>query len=124
MRKNIPKLPLRFFRWYCHPDYIEDLEGDLWERFERKIEEKNTASAKWRFTKDVIKLFRPGIIRPLEGYNKLNNYGMLKNYITIGWRNLVSNKGYSLLNTGGLSLGVTIALLIVLWIFDEFSFNS
>ena len=124
MRKNIPKLPLRFFRWYCHPDYVEDLEGDLWERFERKIEEKNTASAKWRFTKDVIKLFRPGIIRPLEGYNKLNNYGMLKNYITIGWRNLVSNKGYSLLNIGGLSLGVTIALLIGLWIFDEFSFNK
>ncbi|MEM6526005.1 MAG: ABC transporter permease [Bacteroidota bacterium] len=119
-----PKFWLRFFRWYCHPDYVEDIEGDLVERFERSVKNKSTWSANWRFTKDVIKLFRPGIIRPLEGYKKLNNYGMLKNYFIIGWRNLAKNKGYSTLNIGGLSLGITITLLIGLWIFDEFSFNT
>ena len=30
-----PKGFLKFFRWYCHPDYLEDLEGDILERFER-----------------------------------------------------------------------------------------
>jgi putative ABC transport system permease protein len=35
-----PKLPLRFFRWYCHPDYQEDIEGDLQERIKRKVKEK------------------------------------------------------------------------------------
>ena len=23
-----PKLALSFFRWFCHPDYIEDIEGE------------------------------------------------------------------------------------------------
>ena len=115
-----PKWVLQFFRWYCHPDYLEDLEGDLLERFERKITEKSKHSAQWRFTKDVIRLFRPGIIRPLEGYNQLNNYGMIRNYVVMGWRNLTKNMGYSLLNIGGLALGVTVAMLITLWIVDEF----
>ena len=119
-----PKLPLRFFRWYCHPDYMEDIEGDLLERYGRLVEEKNIKKARWGFTKDVIRLFRPGIIRPLTGYEKLNNYGMIKSYFTLGWRNLVHNKGYSLLNIAGLSLGIAVAMLIGLWVVDEFSFNE
>ncbi|MEJ1241699.1 ABC transporter permease [Chryseolinea sp. T2] len=49
---------------------------------------------------------------------------MFKSYLTIGWRNLIKDKGYSLLNIGGLSLGVAIAILIGLWINDELSFNK
>ena len=39
-RPHPPSGPLRFFRWYCHPDYQEDIEGDLRERFERNAIEK------------------------------------------------------------------------------------
>jgi putative ABC transport system permease protein len=124
IKQHPPKLPLRFFRWFCNPDFVEDLEGDLFERFERRVDEKSIRAAKWGFTKDVIRLFRPGIIRPLEGSENLNNYGMLKNYFTIGWRSLTKTKGYSSLNIAGLALGVTTALLIGLWIFDELSFNK
>ncbi len=118
-----PKLPLRFFRWYCHPDYLEDLEGDLLERFEKRVEEKGHRSAKWVFVKDVIRLFRPGIARPLEGYKTLNNYGMIKNYLTIAWRNLLRNKAYATINIGGLAVGMTAAILIGLWVHNEFSYN-
>jgi len=119
-----PKLPLRFFRWYCHPDYLEDLEGDLLERFDRSVAQESTRSAKWRFTKDVLRLFRPGIIRPITTTQKLNNYGMFKNYFKIGYRNLAKNKGYSLINIGGLAIGMTVAMLISLWVFDEVSYNK
>jgi len=119
-----PKLPLRFFRWYCHLDYLEDLEGDLLERFEIKTEERGLKYAKWQFTKDVIRLFRPGIIRSLTTTQKLNQYDMFRNHFKTGWRNLIKNKSHSLLNIGGLSLGVTVALLIGLWVFDELTFNE
>ncbi|WP_422081580.1 ABC transporter permease [Ulvibacterium sp.] len=49
---------------------------------------------------------------------------MLKNYITIAWRNLKKNKGYSAINIGGLALGMTVTLLIGLWVFDELSYND
>lgn len=48
---------------------------------------------------------------------------MLKNYLKIAIRSINRNKGYSLINIGGLAVGITVAMLIGLWIVDELSFN-
>lgn len=48
---------------------------------------------------------------------------MLKNYVTIAWRNLVKTRGYSFINIGGLALGMAVALIIGLWVHDELTFN-
>lgn len=49
---------------------------------------------------------------------------MLKNYIKIAWRNLTKNKGYTIINVGGLALGMAVALIIGLWINDELGHND
>lgn len=49
---------------------------------------------------------------------------MYKSYFKIGWRNLLRNKSYAAINIGGLALGMSVALLIGLWIYDELSFNK
>jgi putative ABC transport system permease protein len=49
---------------------------------------------------------------------------MLRNYFKIAFRNLVKNPGYSVINIGGLALGISVAMLIGLWIYDEISFNK
>ena len=123
-QKHTPsKLAIRFFRWYCNPDYAEDIEGDLLERFEKRSN-KSLTYARCKFILDVLALFRPGIIRSLEGTQKLNYYGMLKHDLLIGWRSLLKNKSYSILNIIGLTIGMTIAILVGLWIHDELSFNK
>ncbi|HEY4334760.1 MAG TPA: ABC transporter permease [Puia sp.] len=48
---------------------------------------------------------------------------MLKNYFVIAWRHLLKNRGYSLINIVGLGLGMTIALVIGLWVADEYGYN-
>ncbi len=48
---------------------------------------------------------------------------MLKNYLKIAFRNLVKNKGYSAINIGGLAVGMAVAIMIGLWMFDEFAFD-
>lgn len=49
---------------------------------------------------------------------------MLRNYLKIGYRNLLRNKGYSSINTGGLALGLAVAIFIGLWVHDELTFNE
>src|SRR6202012_4248767 len=49
---------------------------------------------------------------------------MIKNYLKIAWRNLVKNKASSFINIGGLAVGMAVAMLIGLWIWDELSFNK
>ena len=54
---------------------------------------------------------------------------MFKNYLKIAWRNLLRNKSFSLLNILGLSIGLSVTALIILWInyeldFDKFHVNK
>ncbi|SDT67048.1 ABC-type antimicrobial peptide transport system, permease component [Mucilaginibacter mallensis] len=49
---------------------------------------------------------------------------MIKNYFKIAWRNLVKNKAHSFINIVGLSVGMAVAIMIGLWIYDEVSFNK
>lgn len=127
--KNDPKHApskwfLKFFRWYCNPDYAEDLEGDLLERFEQKANQKNIRSAKTGFVFDVLKLFRPGIIRPLHSSKNFNEFGMFKNYFTIASRNLLNQKLYSIINIGGLMIGLTCFVMIFLYVQHELSYDN
>jgi putative ABC transport system permease protein len=48
---------------------------------------------------------------------------MFKNYFKISWRNMQRNKIYSLINISGLSIGLACAMLIVLYVKDEVSFD-
>lgn len=49
---------------------------------------------------------------------------MFKNYIKIAWRNILKNKGYSIINIGGLAIGLTCFLLIAIFISNELSYDN
>lgn len=49
---------------------------------------------------------------------------MLKNYLKIAWRNLFKNKGFSVVNLLGLTIGITCSILIFLWVQDEVGYNK
>lgn len=49
---------------------------------------------------------------------------MIKNYLKVAWRNLIKNKASSFINIGGLAVGMTVALLIGIWIAGELSFDQ
>ena len=49
---------------------------------------------------------------------------MIKNYFKIAWRNLRKNTMYSFINIGGLGIGMAVAMLIGLWVWDELSFDK
>lgn len=119
-----PRLPHRFFRWYCHPKRVDHIEGDLIEVYLQRLKKSGQRKADLKFTIDVLLLFRPRIIKPVEGYRNLNNVGMFTNYFIIGWRNLWRSKLHSTLNITGLTFGMACFLLIALYVFDELTFDQ
>jgi len=118
-----PKIALRFFRWFCHPKLRDSIEGDLMELYEERRVKSGKLKADLKFFGDVALLFRPSIIKPAEGYQTLNTYGMYKSYFKIGWRNLLNNKGMFAINIGGLAIGIATCLIILLFVVDELSFD-
>lgn len=53
---------LRLFRWLCHPDFKEEIEGDLLEKFAQDCRNENLSVAKRNFQKEVLQLIRWNII--------------------------------------------------------------
>lgn len=116
-----PKLAQRFLRWFCDPFLLEDVEGDLNELFHTHAA-ADLKAAKWQYTKDVIFLFRPGIIKSFQF--QFNQHLMYKNYLITAWRSAKKYKGHTLLNLLSLIVGVASCILILLWIQDERSIDK
>ena len=119
-----PKIFLRFFQWYCKPNLRDHIEGDLIEVYWKRVKTNGKRTADIRFLIDVLLLLRPGIIRPIKGYQNLNTYSMYKSYLRIGWRNMWKNTAHTSINIIGLAAGMSVALLIGLWVWDELTFDS
>jgi putative ABC transport system permease protein len=49
---------------------------------------------------------------------------MMKNYLKMGWRNLVRQKLYSLINILGLAVGLAVCMMIMLYVTHEMSYDS
>lgn len=48
---------------------------------------------------------------------------MFKNHLKTAWRNLVKNKFYASINIAGLTAGLAVGILILLWVQDELSYD-
>ncbi len=48
---------------------------------------------------------------------------MIENYFKIAWRNLKKNRVFSLINIAGLSVGISVCFIIMLYVQDELSFD-
>src|SRR3982751_6079702 len=97
-----PKLFHTFFRWYCNPAFMQNIEGDLLERYNERVQLLGTKTANRKFKIDVLKLFRPSIIRPIKFNHQVHSIAMYRNYFITAWRNLVKNTAFSAINIVGL----------------------
>ncbi len=118
-----PKKAKCFLLWFLRGDLEEEVLGDLEEKFYDKLKNSSLFRARLNYWYQVFHYLRPFAIRKKNRLPQ-NHYAMFNNYFKAGYRNLVKNKGYSFLNITGLALGMAVAALIGLWVFDEMSFNK
>ncbi len=114
-----PKWPLLVLRFFVKKDYLEEIEGDMEEIFQDNLEVYSIKKARRKYSWEVLKLLRPVLTRPLEGTQKLNNYGMIKNNFKIALRNLIKQKEYSGINIFGLTISMAISMVIILFLLDQ-----
>ncbi|QRQ99789.1 ABC transporter permease [Dyadobacter sandarakinus] len=128
---SMPKqnIPPRWATWllqcFCPAHRANEMEGDLTELFEMRVKLSGLRQARWRYVQDVFSLLRPSLLKSKpDAYPNPSHTDMLRTYITIAFRNLAKNRTYSAINIVGLSVGMTTAILIGLWMWDELSYNQ
>jgi ABC-type antimicrobial peptide transport system permease subunit len=125
-RKDIlpPQWATRFLSWYCKRELLEDLEGDLYEYFERNVKSRGVRKAKLIYIIDVFKFLRLYTIRKPEFVNLLINWIMLGSYVKTSGRNIVRNKLFSTINIVGLAISMSVGLVMIGMLSDIFSYDK
>src|ERR1044071_2156832 len=120
-----PKRPLQFLRWFCREDYLDEIEGNLVEIFEKESRE-NPTKARQQFILNVVRHFRPEYLKIFHANERRTSilHTMIFNYIKLAFRNLRKRVSYSFINIFGLALGVCAALLILNYMDFETSYDS
>lgn len=119
MSRHDPKYPLRLLRLFCKQEYLEEIEGDLLERYEKRAHQKrNTILWTWI---EVLKLIRPGLLKTFFTYQTQRTPNMIKHNIKVSLRSFKRHKGSFLINYFGLVGGLVTVLLIYLWVNHELS---
>jgi putative ABC transport system permease protein len=118
-----PRFPIRLLELLCKPSYFDDIEGDLYELFDRDVTRFGKRKANWLFFINVLRLLRPGLLR---SFNKTsyNHYDMFKHNLLISLRSFRRYKTSFVVNAVGLSTGLACVLLIALWISDELAMDK
>jgi ABC-type antimicrobial peptide transport system permease subunit len=122
-RKHIPpRFAQQLLLLFLRRDLAEEVQGDLEENYYAMVQKQPTWRARLNYYYQVFHYLRPFAIGKTSQY--LTRLDMYSSYFKIGYRNLFRNKGYSAINIGGLAVGMAVAILISLWIFDEMTFNQ
>ena len=93
-------------------------KGDFEEEFATIAEESGRFRAKVWYIVQVL-IFLPSYLKTSIYWSLV----MFKNYLKVALRNLRKYKGYSIINIAGLAAGMTVCILILLWVQDELSYD-
>ena len=118
-----PKSAQRFLRYFLREDLAEEVQGDLEEQFDAKLEESSLFLAKLNYWYQVLNYLRPFAIRNLK-LTYSNPTIMFRHNFIISFRNFKRNKSSFFINLVGLSTGLACTLLIYLWVNDELNMDT
>ncbi len=126
MREDKTQLPGYvgvFLRFICPAHLLEEIEGDLLQKYDRDITRFGSRKAGRRLIYNTIRFFRGGILtRNRISIVRKRNL-MIKNNMKLMIRQVARNKTYSLVNILGLTIGIFASLLIAQFVLFEWSFE-
>ncbi|MEM9328647.1 MAG: permease prefix domain 2-containing transporter, partial [Bacteroidota bacterium] len=120
--KRPPHRALRFLRWFCKEDYLEEVEGDVLEIYDEQCK-TSPRKARWGLLWNVLRHFHPVFMKkPTTPWN-ITSLGMLHNYFKVAWRSAQKQWLYATINLGGLALGLTCFILVLIYLKHENSYD-
>jgi putative ABC transport system permease protein len=102
----------------------EEIEGDLIQRFHRDVRKAGEVKAKKKLIWNTLRFFRPGIILRNKFSMELIQLHMLRTYAILAGRSMIRNKAFSLINVLGMSVSITVSILILLFVRFELSYDN
>ena len=110
-----PRFADKLLEFFCAPHLLEEVQGDLHERYVRNVAQLGVAKANRIYAINVLSFLRPfALKRQPTSYSFPFSLrpAMLRNYLKTTFRSLIRHKVSTAINLFGLTLGVTACLVI------------
>ncbi len=114
-----PRWPINVIKCFLRAEYVEEVEGDMFEEYQLHVEHYSRAKANYLYAREVFKLMRPSLIKRPFQTQKLNTMGMISNYSKVAIRDMMKHKVNAFIKIGGFAIGIAISLLIALFVIGE-----
>jgi putative ABC transport system permease protein len=108
--------------FFIPQDLREEIEGDLLQRFKRDIQRKGRTRAQLQLVWNIARFFRPSIV--LRNKIKIELPMMFGNYFKVMLRHMARHKVNAFVNVLGLTTGITFALVIGVYVWNEMQVNQ
>lgn len=105
---------------FCREDYREEVQGDLQEVFDWRVQKRGLFIARIRYGFDALSAIR--FYRPVQK-DTGSSAGLLVSFFKSAFRNFRRHWGYASLNLFGLGLCIAMALLIMQHVSDEMNYD-
>jgi len=119
-----PKWAVKLLRLFLKEDFLEEIMGDMEEVFYDNCQEFSSKKAKRIYVVDTLKLIRPVLVKNFINSINYNRNLMLKTNFKVSVRVLKRNKIYAFINVLGMSVGLALSLLIMLYAKFELSYED
>ncbi len=123
MNKNKAPFSERFLGWFCKEQYLEEIIGDLCE-YEDELRDRPAWARGILYWFHVFNFLQPWALKKFSGTQKLNNYGMFKNYLKTSFRSLKKNALFSSINVIGLAISMSVGILMIMMLTEISDFDS
>jgi putative ABC transport system permease protein len=124
MSHQPPRWAKRLLQWYCSPQMLEEVEGDLEEEFRYKVQREGLRAARTDYIRSVFGFMKPFAIKRKSKHNPTPLMNLIGHYFTVAVRQVWRHKSFAAINVAGLTIGLTSCMLIYLWVSDEQSIDN
>lgn len=119
-----PKFADKLLSWFCKDEVLENIQGDLYEVYNKRVDVLGKRRADLLYYLDVLSILRPRLIRRPEGSRQLNQYGIFRNYLRTFTRSIKHNALFSGINAAGLAISMSAGILMIVLLSELNSFDD
>jgi putative ABC transport system permease protein len=118
-----PHWPNKLLEWLCPDHLLEEVQGDLQERYNLRVQKLGVKKARQQYLKEVLSYVRHAIFSTKRTHLTFSPF-MFNNYLKVALRNLLRHKTFSFINIFGLAVAMSVCMLIMLMLADQKSYDQ
>src|SRR4051812_27943285 len=104
MKQKPPRFANKILQWFCNVEFLEEIEGDLYEQFYERLKKEGSLKAQLYYLLDVLQTIRPYPVKRnrIISQQTISYRDAIAHFFKVALRNMQRSKSVTFINIAGL----------------------